>query len=54
MMHVHQLSRQWPAQAVELPESHTFEFILENLPGTFWEVVRLVYIHAKQWEAPEA
>lgn len=53
MMHVRRLSCRRPAQAVELPESHTLEFILENFPGTFWEVIRLVHIHAKQWEAPE-
>ena len=47
MAHMKYVSRQLPEKALSLPADHTCQFILDNLPDTFLDLVRLILHHVK-------
>ena len=50
MTHVRKVSRALPVGKAELVECpHTLEYILDNLPSSVYDIVKLVIVHVKNW-----
>lgn len=47
MTHLKTVSKQLPVRAIGWPESHTWEFFRNNLPGSVYALVELIIDHVK-------
>ena len=49
MTHVRKVSRLLPSKALDWPESHTYVYILQHLPTSVLDIVRIALVHVKKW-----